>query len=54
MKKIFQNFKTSLFGSVAGLPLVAEGFQEKNYIKVLAGVGMVLVGLFAKDSDVNG
>lgn len=53
MKKIIANFKTSLFGAVAGLPMIIEGVGTKDWAKIAMGVGTLLIGLFAKDNDVK-
>jgi hypothetical protein len=50
MKEMFENLKTSLFGAVAGLPMIYEGAMAQDWKLMLAGIGMLLVGLFAKDS----
>lgn len=50
MKAFIENLKTTIFGAVAGLPVLFEGIQEGNVTKILAGVGMLLVGIFAKDN----
>ena len=51
MKEMIENIKTSLFGAVAGLPVIYEGAMAQDWKVVLAGIGMLLVGLFAKDSS---
>ena len=53
MKKILINIKTSLFGAIAGLPLIIDGVSGKDWTKIASGIGALLVGLFAKDSDVH-
>jgi len=53
MKKIIANFKTSLFGAVAGLPMLVEGIVAKDISKIAMGVGTLLIGLFAKDNDIK-
>lgn len=53
MKSIFRNIKTSLFGAVAGLPLIVEGVVSKDWGKIATGLGTLLIGLFAKDSSVD-
>ena len=50
MKEMLENVKTSLFGAVAGLPVIWEGAMANDWKLVLAGVGMLLVGIFAKDA----
>lgn len=51
MKKLFKNIKTTVFGAVAGLPLLVEGIATKDFAKIFSGIGALLVGLFAKDHD---
>lgn len=51
MKKILSNLKTSIFGAVAGLPIIAEGIQSKNVVQIISGIGALLVGLLAKDAE---
>ena len=53
MKQLVDNVKTSLFGAVAGLPVIFEGVQAGDWKMILAGVGMFLVGIFASDSKVE-
>jgi hypothetical protein len=50
MKQMIDNVKTSLFGAVAGLPMIYEGAMANDWKMVLAGIGMLLVGIFASDS----
>ena len=51
MKEMMENVKTSLFGAIAGLPMIWEGAMAQDWKLVLAGIGMLLVCLFAKDSS---
>jgi hypothetical protein len=51
MKKILKNLKTSVFGAVAGLPMIADGIANKNIIQIVSGIGALLVGLLAKDAE---
>lgn len=51
MKKLLIDFKTSLFGAVAGLPLLVDGVITKDWHKALEGLGLLLLGLFAKDKS---
>jgi hypothetical protein len=51
MKKFFNNIKTTLFGAVAGLPILIDGISTKDFTKIFSGIGAILVGLFAKDHD---
>lgn len=53
MKSIFKNIKTSVFGAVAGLPLLVEGVASKDLAKIVTGLGTLLIGIFAKDSSVD-
>jgi hypothetical protein len=50
MKQMIDNVKTSLFGAVAGLPMIYEGAMANDWKLVLAGLGMLLVGIFAQDA----
>jgi hypothetical protein len=50
MKEMLENLKTSLFGAVAGLPMIYEGAMANDWKMVLAGLGMLLVGIFASDA----
>lgn len=50
MKGFLENLKTSVFGAVAGLPIIFEGIQNNHVPTILAGLGMLLVGIFAKDA----
>jgi hypothetical protein len=50
MKEYFQNLKTTIFGAVAGLPILLEGLASKNWERVLEGLGIILIGIFAKDA----
>lgn len=51
MKSFLDNLKTSVFGAVAGLPIIYEGLQKQDVPMILAGLGMLLVGIFAKDIE---
>lgn len=51
MKKIFTNFKTTIFGSVAGLPVIIEGIHTKDIVKIISGLSMLFLGLVAKDHN---
>jgi hypothetical protein len=50
MKEYLSNLKTTIFGAIAGLPLILEGVATKNWEKVLEGLGILLIGIFAKDA----
>jgi hypothetical protein len=51
MKILFSNIKTTLFGAVAGIPMILEGVASKDWSKIATGVGTLLIGLFAKDHN---
>jgi hypothetical protein len=51
MKSILKNIKTTLMGSIAGLPIMYDGFISHNILHIIAGFGTFLVGLFAKDHN---
>lgn len=50
MKSYLDNLKTTIFGAVAGLPLIIEGIVSKDWNKLLEGIGIFLVGIYAKDA----
>lgn len=54
MKKLFYNAINSLFstiaGAVAGGEVILEGAQEKNPLKVIAGVFIVLLGAISNEN----
>ncbi len=50
MKSYLENLKTTLFGAVAGLPMIFKGLESGDWQAVLAGIGALLVGIFAKDA----
>jgi len=53
MKKLIKNIKTTIFGAVAGLPILIDGIAHKDLAKIFGGIGTLLVGLFAKDANNN-
>ena len=53
MRRLFANIKTTLFGSFTGASLIVEGVGNKDWGLILAGVGALLTGLFAKDHDTH-
>lgn len=53
MKNIFKNIKTTLFGSVAGLPLIIDGIQTKNASLIISGIATLVLGLMSKDHDTH-
>lgn len=54
MKRFIKNIKTTIFGAIAGLPILGEGIATKDIVKILAGIGTLLVGLFAQDISTDG
>lgn len=53
MKGFLDNVKTTLFGAVAGLPVIFDGIEKQDISLILTGLGMLLVGIFAKDAPLN-
>lgn len=53
MKRILKNIKTSFVGSIAGLGLIFDAIATKDWAMAVSGVATMLLGLFAKDSDVQ-
>jgi hypothetical protein len=55
MKKILENaiknVITTLAGSIAGVAEIQNGVAEKNTAKIIIGIGLMILGIFAKDSD---
>jgi hypothetical protein len=51
MRLLFQNIKTTIFGAVAGIPMILDGVAHKDWAKIATGVGTLLIGLFAKDHN---
>lgn len=58
-----KSWKTTLAGLLTGLPLAidalvqaynAGAFTGKSGLQLLAAIGLVLLGLFAKDRNVTG
>ena len=49
MKKIFENIKTTVFGSIAGLPVIVEGIQTHDAVKIISGIAILFLGLVSKD-----
>ena len=50
MKTIIKNIKTSIAGSIAGLPMIIEGFASNNWVQIISGIGILITGLLAKDA----
>jgi hypothetical protein len=53
MKRLINNIKTTLFGSITGVTLIVDGVGKKDWALVLAGLGAFLTGLFSKDHDTH-
>ena len=58
-----KSWKTTLAGLLAGLPVAitalvdaynAGQFTGKSVLQVILGVGIILIGIFAKDHNVTG
>lgn len=45
-----RSWVTTVFGGVAGVPTIMVGLEQSNWAMVAGGVGMLLVGLFARDA----
>lgn len=45
-----RNRKTSTAGALAGIPVIIQGVTNRDWAMALAGLGMVLTGLFASDA----
>jgi hypothetical protein len=56
IKRWITNWATSLLGASAGGTLILEGLssEPQDWGKVIQGVLLILLGLFAKDSNVTG
>ncbi len=56
IKSAITNWLTSVAGTVAGVPMIIEGFSAvpRNWYMIAAGVGAMLTGLFAKQANVSG
>jgi len=56
IKRWFVNWATSLLGASAGGVLILDGYtsQPKDWGKIISGILTILLGLFAKDSNVTG
>jgi hypothetical protein len=50
IKKLIENLKTTIFGTIAGIPLIIDGVATKDWSKIATGIGTLLIGLFAKDN----
>jgi len=48
-----KNRKTSTAGALAGIPVIIQGVSNRDWALALAGLGMVLTGLFASDTKTD-
>jgi len=46
---MLKNWKTTCCGGIGGLPMPIEGITTKDWTKAAYGLGVLLLGLFAKD-----
>jgi hypothetical protein len=55
MKKILENALknviTTIAGSVAGIAEIQSGIAENNTTKIIIGIGIMIIGIFAKEND---
>lgn len=51
MSKIKKNWKTSIAGICAGIPLIANGLINKDYNQVVQGISLVAMGFFSSDAE---
>jgi hypothetical protein len=53
MKKLLtnalQNAITTIAGSVAGIGTIKEGIVEQDATKIIIGIGLFILGIFAKE-----
>ena len=56
IKRWITNWATSVLGSSAGGAMILQGFlsQPDDWGKIIEGVLVILMGLFAKDASVTG
>ncbi len=56
IKSAITNWLTSVAGTVTGVPLIIAGFAATpdDWYMILAGIGAMLTGLFAKQANVTG
>jgi len=50
MKALLKNLKTTIAGSIAGLPMILNGISAKDPVQVISGLGILITGLLAKDA----
>jgi hypothetical protein len=44
-----ENIRTTIAGSIAGIAEIKEGVVENDSTKIIVGVGLLLLGIFAKE-----
>jgi hypothetical protein len=44
------NIWTSISGSIAGIAQISEGINTNDTSKIITGIGLVLLGLFATEN----
>ena len=44
------NIWTSISGSIAGISEISQGVQNNDTAKIITGIGIVLLGLFATEN----
>lgn len=49
-----KNWRTTVTGIAAAAPQIAEGVATKNWSLLVSGIATLLMGIFAKDSNVTG
>ncbi len=47
---MLKNWRTTGAGCVAGLPVLIEGITSKDWGRAAYGLGLLLLGIFAKDA----
>lgn len=54
MKKIIinalNNFITTIAGSVSGIGEIQQGIAENDTTKIIIGIGLIILGIFAKEN----
>lgn len=50
IKGFLLNWFTTLAGGLAGVPEIIEGVTAHDYMKIMKGVALLLLGLVAKDA----
>ena len=52
MKKIIgSNWKTTLLGLCAGIPLIINGIASKDLMMIVSGISIILGGRMSRDYD---